>query len=368
MFKYLVMSDIHLGHRTNKCKDIISNLEKFFIDYRRDLKNLNVIFLAGDVFDRLLSTHSTDYILANLWITELVKMCKTNNIALRVLEGTPSHDWKQCSVISKIIDNLDIDIDYKYIDTLYIEKMDKYGISVLYVPDEYRSKSIDTIKEIKEYYKKEKIDKVDIAIMHGCFRYQLPIELDSMFKEQDMLDLVNYYISIGHIHTSSMYDRILAQGSFDRLAHGEEEDKGAMLIAIDKLRGNWYKFLKNNNSKIFKTITIDSVDIDTIIKEVSKVVNKIKEFSYIRIISNVEHANLAIKELNKKYPTITFKLQKSKDVEDKKVKIDLNNNVVIESISITKDNIETLLLDCLSKYKYTKDKLDIFKEELLNAM
>ena len=32
MFKYLVMSDIHLGHHINKTAYIVNNLDKFFKD------------------------------------------------------------------------------------------------------------------------------------------------------------------------------------------------------------------------------------------------------------------------------------------------------------------------------------------------
>ena len=45
---------------------------------------------------------------------------------------------------------------------------------------------------------------------------------------------------------SSVFERILAQGSFDRLAHNEEEDKGGIVVTIDKVNGNHsYRFIKN---------------------------------------------------------------------------------------------------------------------------
>ena len=55
------------------------------------------------------------------WLTELIVFCKQHDIILRILEGTPSHDRNQSKVITSIIKKLNIELDYKYIDTLYIE-------------------------------------------------------------------------------------------------------------------------------------------------------------------------------------------------------------------------------------------------------
>ena len=79
------------------------------------------------------------------------------------------------------------------------------------------------------------LTKVDYAVMHGQFDYQLPKHITGMPRHdsQKYLDIVKHYIFIGHIHTHSVYDRIIAQGSFDRLTHGQEEPKGYVVSIVD---------------------------------------------------------------------------------------------------------------------------------------
>ena len=81
---YLVLSDIHLGHRHNKTEFIIHNLREFFKDYHTQIKKCRIIFIAGDIFDTLLTTHGDDYLNATEWLTELILYCKHNKIKLRI--------------------------------------------------------------------------------------------------------------------------------------------------------------------------------------------------------------------------------------------------------------------------------------------
>lgn len=370
MFKYLVMSDIHLGHHINKTPYIVNNLNKFFKEYYRDLSNLNTIFIAGDIFDRLLSNSSSDYLLSTEWLTELILHCKNNRLKLRILEGTPSHDWKQAKLISSIIKKLNIDVDYLYIDTLHIEYMKEENIYILYIPDEYKPKAEDTLKEVKKLMRDMNIDKVDIAIMHGQFEYQLPmVKLESSHSENEYLNLVKHYISIGHIHTPSICSRILAQGSFDRLQHNEEEDKGAMVITIfqDSPEQNAYKFLKNKYSMIFKTIRFKDEDLDVICNRVRKVLDKLPIYSNIKIIcDNEDILYKSVKILSKEYTGIRIKAERSKKVDTNKRL--LKKEIINNSLVITESNIKELLVKELDKYNLSKEEYSTMLEELEHLM
>lgn len=365
MFKYLVISDIHLGHPINKTPYIVNNLKQFFIDYNKDLRYLNTIFIAGDIFDRLLANPSSDYLLATEWITELVLYCKNNKIKLRILEGTPSHDWKQAKLITSIINKLKIDVDYLYIDTLHIEYLKDENIYILYIPDEYNPKAIDTLQEVKVKLKELNIEQVDIAIMHGQFHYQLPmVTLESSHTEEEYLNLVKHYISIGHIHIPSVYSRILAQGSFDRLQHNEEEPKGAMVISVyeDKEQDS-YKFLENKNAMIFKTIKFDNEPLDVIINKSKKILDKLPINSNVRLIANnEEYLSSAVKTLSKDYSLIRIKAERTKK-NTEAVKL-IKKEIISHSLVITKDNIESLIEAELDKYNLTKDELTVLKAEL----
>lgn len=371
MLTYLVLSDIHLGHHINKTENIINNLEYFFFNYSKELENnLDIIFLAGDVFDRLLSTSSPDYILINQWLTDLVLYCKKHNIILRILEGTASHDWKQSKLVINILNRLNLEIDIKYIDNVYIEYIPKHDLNILYVPDDWNSDSSITYKEVLKLLNKNKLKQVDIAIMHGAFNYQLPILLNSNFKEEDYLNIVKYYISIGHVHTFSMKDRIIAQGSFDRLKHGEEEDKGGVLINIDKnTNASSFKFLVNTRSMKFITVDYINKDIKTIIKELNKLIQKLPEDSNIRVIVDDSNISNLKNNYNRKYNVKFIKADtsnKNKDITSNSIlsfKED-QDNFSIESFTINKNNIEELLDKRIAKYNLSQKEYIIYKEEL----
>lgn len=364
---YLVLSDIHLGHNINKTDNIVTNLRYFFHTYHKQLKNLNMIFLAGDIFDKLLVNSGNDYILAMNWLTELVLYCKKHNIILRILEGTPSHDWKQMSSFSNIIKDLNVEIDYKYVDTLDIEYISKYNLYILYIPDEYKHNANDTLKDVKKILKKMNLTQVDIAIMHGQFHYQLPITLESSHNENEYLSLVKYYIHIGHIHTHSVKDRIIAQGSFDRLAHNEEENKGGVLVNITDNNKQWW-FLNNAKAMIFKTYRIEDNDLETVILYLDKELKKLPVNSNVRlIIKDDDFITKNATSIKLRYTRVNIKFQKLKQDEEIKNTL-LPKELLITSFNITKDNIVELMDKEMEKYNLTSEQIKIYKEELTNVI
>lgn len=360
--KYLVLSDIHLGHNLNKTDNIISNLRYYFRTNHKEFKNLNMIVIAGDVFDKLLVTSSRDFILATEWLTELILYCKSWKIKLRILEGTPSHDWKQAKVITSIIEKLQIEIDYKYIDTLFIEHMIDWDIFILYVPDEYKHKASDTLKDVKKLMKSMTLSQVDIAFMHGQFTYQLPVQLESSHDETEYLKLVKYYINIGHIHTPSVCDRIIAQGSFDRLAHNEEEKKGGVVVTIKKDGEKNFTFVDNIKSMIFKTFRFGSETLEEIKEILDKELEKLPIGSNIRLVSeNEEFLTKNLITLKTMYPKYVIKIEKPK-LKEKKFKL-ITETKHIDSFAITKDNILELLDVEMAKHNLTPNEKTIYYEE-----
>lgn len=352
MHKYLVISDIHFGHRINKVSNIGNNLKMFLMDYKKILEDIDTLFIAGDLFDTFLPNYSNTYLTAINYIIEIIQYCRDNKIRLRILEGTPSHDWKQAKSIFKIIKDLNFDIDFKYIDDLYIEKIgNKY---VLYIPDEYKETGEETYKDVLKLLRKNNLEKVDIGIFHGSFKYQLPIDLKCSFIEEDFIKIVKEYIHIGHIHSYSTYKNIIANGSFDRLAHGEEEDKGGVIVDLDN---HSFLFLVNKRSMIFKTLDYTNIDLDKINLEFKKDIERIPTGSNIRIlVKDSETCNV----LNKRNFTNTKKLFNIKVVVKKdKNKVIYNNKIEISSLDvfeITKNNIKDLIETELNKLQLNKEE------------
>jgi len=361
--KYLVLSDIHLGHNRTKTDYIINNLEELFRKNHSKFKKLDIIFLAGDVFDKLLSSCSDELIASTEWLSKLAMYCVSNHIRLRVLEGTPSHDWKQMALFATTLKALCIDIDYKYIDYLNIEYMEDLGINILYVPDEWNRVAGDTLDDVNLLLSKRGIKKVDIAIMHGQFNYQLPmIELESSHNEDAYHELVKYYINIGHIHTPSVYNRILAQGSFDRLAHNEEEDKGCILVNIYHTGDMDFLFIKNPNPQPYKKYDLSTMETSKIVKFLDRELNKLKLGTRVKLVVSNTTINKLLIPIKDKYKDLIITIDKKKKVIDSDKVV--NNRVVFTPFEITKDNIKELLLQELSKYDISTIDINLVTSEL----
>ncbi len=357
---YLCISDIHLGNSRNKTSDILTNLTKFFDDFtsKSSFTELDIIFIAGDLFDTLLDFSSSDIHEITLWLNRLIVFCNRYKIKLRVLEGTPSHDWKQSKIINTLININEENYDVRYIEGLSIEHLKDLGLYILYIQDELTESATSTYKLVTELLNQQGIEKVDIAIMHGMFNYQVKGAIHNVQKhnEQDYLDIVKYYINIGHVHTFSSFDRILANGSFDRLSHGEEEPKGGVLCRIinDELS---FSFIENKGAKIFKTIEIKYKDIDKALLYLDKKIKDLPNNSCIRIKASKDHPIYnSMNEFKIRYPFFNFSKLSNEDNDESSelINISINANIEYKPISITEDNIFNLLNDRIrSKYDLT---------------
>ena len=347
---YLVLSDIHLGHSRTSTTDIIHNLDVYFDNYITSSRfsTLDVIFLAGDVFDTLLSYNDPDIHHIHLWFSRLLRFCYRNKIILRILEGTPSHDWKQSKTLLIVSSQAVDQGNVRYIDTLCIEHIVELDLQVLYVPDEWNSSADITLTQVTQLLADNSLEQVDIAIMHGMFAYQCGWVNNNPHCHDiaAYLAIVKYWINIGHIHQHSVNDRVVAEGSFDRLAHGEEEAKGGVLMTLDIVNGNRYEFMPNLLAKRYITIIVKWLDLDRAIGQIDKVIDRLPNDSYVRIKAKSSHPiYVAFDDIKRRYPLHYLSKQ---TLEDDSVSVIADITAVLSEdyvpITITPDNIVSLLL------------------------
>ena len=344
MLKIAVFSDIHLGSKKNRAIDIVKALDVAIFDNKENTQ-LDIIFLAGDVFDRLLELNCEEIPVIDYWITRLLEYCAKYDILLRVLEGTPSHEWKQSLRFITIAKMLKLPVNIQYFDTIDIEYIEEFDIHVLYVPDEIKPTTEETLETVKELLVSRGISKVDYAIMHGTMDYQLGPGMHNSphHSSEEYLQLVKHYIFIGHIHNYSIFDRIVAQGSFDRLSHGQEEPKGYVKAFVDKSSSNVF-FIENKLAREYITIYITKMDIESALDHIKNLTVNLRPNACVRIESN--ETNLLFSNMNllvSLYPTITW----SKIVRDNKT-IEEETSILDESkeyvpITISKDNVVELI-------------------------
>lgn len=363
--KIACISDIHLGHHRNKAVDIIRSLDDNFLG-NPDLKNVDIIFMAGDLFDRLLEPTSEDKPIIYLWFIRLCKFCSNNDITLRILEGTPSHDWKQSEILPTIKQISNLNVDLKYVKTLSIEFIEKFNCNVLYIPDEWRPDPTETLQEVKELLKARGLETVEFGVFHGNFEYQLPSAAKGIprHSSEEYLKLVTELIFIGHIHTYSRFERIVAQGSFDRLSHGEEEAKGFVLADVDI--GNNKRdvfFIENKDARVYKTINCIGKSLEETITFVKDFIKHLPGNSAIRIMAESDNpvfTNMDI--LLRLCPTMVWsKKPITEDQTDVTKEFDTVDDEIYKPITITKENLSHLLL---SRQAFKEMSQDIIQRSI----
>lgn len=347
--KIAVMSDVHLGHDKTQTEFIVNNLYKAFPD-NETTGELDIIWIAGDLFDRLLSLPTRAVSSINNWAYSFLMMCKKRDIVVRVLEGTPSHDWKQPKLLVDINENAEIGVDLKHVVDLSIEHIDRFGIDVLYVPDEWRAKNIDTWVEVQDLLAQHNLDKVDFSIMHGCFTYQIPANIVDMFETHDAesyLDITRHLVFIGHIHQHSQYKRIMAAGSFDRLRHGEEEAKGHIRAIVEAKGGFSATFIENKDAKVYITLDYTKRSLDDVYRELDDLVAKLPEDSHVRLQADTDDAVFkAGSDIKQRYKSIHLSFKSNQ----RKQKVEpIVTREVIKSVNLSPSTILTMMEDNLKQ-------------------
>lgn len=340
-FNVAVISDVHLGHHRTKSDFIINNLTKAFFDSGL-LSTVRLFVIAGDFFDRLLMLPIEDVRIIEDWVVRFLMICQKHEIIVRVLEGTPSHDWKQSRMFEDKNRHLGNKVNLKYIDTLSVEFIPELDASVLYVPDEWAEEADDTWRQVTSMLRGMGLDRVDFAFMHGCFKYQLPIQSVASHDEERYLSIVTEGIWIGHHHLHTRCDRIFAQGSFDRLSHGEESPKGFGLYRVKNGKGT-FEFVENPGAKIYKTINLVGLTLEEAVMALSPC-NDYPMGSHFRIVTRRTDgvsSNMAV--IKDKFPGYYWTPQ-LEDLEMNETSLQSQEKDDIpKPIAIDRDNIGRLI-------------------------
>lgn len=363
------LSDIHLGHRRNCASEIIKNL-RCAIDDSAATAQLDLIFLAGDVFDDLLLLNNDEVLEIDLWIYWLLTLCVKYDIVLRVLEGTPRHDRKQSKrfeLINEVMGNV---VDLKYVTEISVEHIERFGIDVLYIPDEATETPEKTLCIAKEVMAARGLEQVDFAIMHGCFDYQIPyLASDHKHDSKAYLAMVRYLIFIGHVHTFSQLDRITAQGSFDRLAHGQEEPKGHVRATVYQNGEREVTFVENTGAKKFVTLKCQENTLEETLVEINELVQTLPPYSHVRLDLNVDHPLLASTDtLIRRFPMITWEKIVRETGEESVIAESEASEDEYSPITITRENIVQMVMNRVAYHPDITNELLVLAQEQLEKV
>jgi hypothetical protein len=360
--RFGVVSDIHTGHKRTKTAFILDNLNRH-VASDEFLSSIDILFIAGDFYDGQMSTYSEEYAQIGKWIAHLLRKCHRYGVVVRVLEGTKSHDRGQ-GIQFVTINELNEKagkkaVDLKYVDTLSIEYLQKFGLMVLYVPDDWAPNTQDTLDQVKALLAKHNIDSVDIAIMHGQFPHQIPAGMGHipMHNDEEYSKIVRRAIFIGHHHTSTQYGKIYAQGSFDRLAHNEEEPKGFFKVVLTP-DSHTVTFIENTHAAVYKTISCDADSVTDNLLKIDEIVQDIPNGANLRIEASLGNPildNMAI--VKERWPLHTWtEVVRGKDKKQTKPLID--HKLVYVPVTLDRQTLHPTLLARLTQKGYEPEQID----------
>jgi DNA repair exonuclease SbcCD nuclease subunit len=181
---------------------------------------------------------------------------------------------------------------------------------------------------------------------------------------------VRHLIFIGHVHTFSQYERIIAQGSFDRLSHGQEEPKGHVRAVVYQNGEREVTFVENTGAKKFITIDCTQDLLEETIEEIHRVVSELKPDSHVRLRLNQNHPLLASTDtLIRRWPLIHW----SKDVKETGQEGDIaeaepDAGEEYIPITIMRENIVEMVMNRVLLHPDITDELLVLAQEQLERV
>lgn len=368
--KVASISDIHLGCPSNPAEFMVKGLDAMLtFDF---LKGINILFIVGDVFDRGLPVNHRDVPFIVSWIRRLLARCARTDTTVVVLEGTPSHDRLQSHLFVAINDAADPQdkCELRYVKEVSIEYIEKYDVHLLCIPDEKNTSDEITYRQVMDMMEARALEKVDFAIMHGFFEFQVPVGRHSRFHSSEAyLNIVRYLIFIGHDHEFRREGRIIVQGSPDRQRHGMETPKGFVHAVVNRDGSYTATFQVNENAMDFKTVEIDE-DLDVAHKQVMDTCDSLRPHNHLRIAARRGHPVLAgIESYQSMYPFLHFsKKVLDEDEVDTTTVLETTDEADYVPFTIDSSNIKTIVMERLGITLNNDAEQQYFDELMASVM
>jgi len=318
--KICSIADLHLDHPRVSATHMRISVGEHVHPH---IKDSQLLFIAGDVYDRLMKSDAIQTFEAHMCIQELLQCAKASGCKVRILRGTYTHDRNQLGIVDIL--NEPIGADLRIFSDVKLEYIEDLNLKVCYIPDNLPyTDSNACIESIQDMMTQLGWSTVDFVIGHGYFEHVLPYGIPKQphctFNINQFKDWVTEYVLMGHVHTSSKKKNVIYHGSFERLNHGEEEAKGFLIL--EKKNDKFiHTFIRNTSAIPFITIYPSGNNFEELLKDLeSQILEKfgITPYGHLRIglsdtllrqllvekITGIHGTNLIVSGLN------TDKLQK----------------------------------------------------------
>lgn len=351
------ISDIHFG--AFDAEVLFNELKEGFLKPLKKKKELDLVVITGDYYDKKISHNSKHARYSTLFFTSLISICMDKGAKIRIIQGTESHDNDQLELLEIIAKESKCDI--KFIYNVEEEEIFK-DLNVLYIPEEYMT---DKEEYYGDYFKKS----YDMIFGHGmvqevsfCALSQESATTMSkapIFKTEVFKEICRGPVMFGHIHTPQVIkDCVYYIGSFSRWTFGEEEAKGYCDITYNISNGYYeVDYIENKLARQFDTIEI-SPSNNFFNKNIEDQINYIHNIAYV---SEADFIRLKI-NLPSDYENERLLIEMIKDTfsRHKNVKILFNSNSKMK----TKAEIEEKINKLMDKYDFMFDKTIHYDEKI----
>ena len=366
-YKGVMIADIHFG--ALPVERLYNELE-IFLDFI-EKKSLDFIVILGDWFDKKINLNSKDAKYSTVFFERICQICIDNDIKLRIIQGTESHDNSQLEVLEILAKNKPVDFKVFY----EVDEEELFpDFNVLYVPEEY-------INSIDEKYGKYMNKKYDMIFGHGMIQEvkfaaliqssETTMKKAPIFKSKMLCDMCYGPIFFGHIHTKDIFnDRLYYVGSYSRWKFGEEEDKGFYYVKYENDTKEFEaKFIVNDKAMKYDTIEIYEkesgfykLNTENQIKYIQNLIQSF-EYDFLRlqfyIPQGYENENLLINMVNEsfgKYKNLKLDFKVNSKIKSKR-EVEEKINLLLDKYGFIFDNkIDTYTK--INKFileKYNKD-------------
>lgn len=362
-FNSLTISDIHLYNPRISNQKMIDALDDVL--KQPCFKVANTIIFAGDYTDRRVTLDHPDNGTIIRGFARWCFACEEQDKEIWILEGTRSHDWGQMRTFFEMARIFTPNLKIRYFDKITVFKDERFDLDFLFVPDDIHHDHDVIFSMVEEQMQKANVQMVDFAIMHGMFESQVPEGLNLPCHKYENFDrIVRHAILIGHVHINSENGKMLAQGSFGRISHGEEQPKGYYHTWLDK-EGVFHKqFIENKLAELFITVDCLGLTADQTFESVNTAILEYGSDVNIRIMSEAENPVFQnMDEMIRAFPMARFSTPKKIKPKESKPKIKLGDKLdkIFNVPLINRDNIGKLVLD-------RSERRGVSTPELLSAM
>lgn len=367
VLKIVVCADLHWGSPRIDSGLLYARLKKTLIP---ELRDAQLIFIAGDMYDQLLTVNSKAHKYATMFISDLLRISAGTGIQVRLLHGTFTHDRDQLSVFEhhrvpharfKVINQIECEelTDIRNGDTVI-----PYNLRVGYIPDNlpYR-KSTDAVEQLKRCITILGWDHLDMVVGHGSFEHVIDPHSGHkppcLFSWDQFTKIVpEGPIAMGHIHTHGRKRNVYYCGSFDRLAHGEEEKKGFYTFTKDVFHGWKSKFVVNEEATPFISIYPEGRDAPEITQNfVEQIEAKFPDRrGYVRVLhESPEIRSLLHKVCAQQFPELTYSSKSLGDTDNTSIRVDEITLDIFDDVKPDVNNLGELVYQFLEEHNATDD-------------